>query len=240
MPTTTWRCRASQGHTTKLFLSIPKATSSCSAQAVAKKMDGLSVTQKAKAAEEDSDASPPCHSMATSLSNGGTRRRDGRTYYLDRHTVDCGPQHVMRQWNLYRSGDNVRINYQCCEVPGGVYHYYERKWTPRYGGDAESLNGLVKLGAVDCGNNLLPKWKLVRNEDPFELNTGVQSPNLQACLVFGLNMDLGKMMALVMDGRCTWTDTTSHVQTRDHTCRNGTFCAQVRTMTRTSKWCMAA
>jgi len=68
-----------------------------------KNMDDLSVTQKETAAEEDSDASPACQRKATEYSDPGPKgnhRRRGRTYYLNRHSVDCGRDQVMKQWNL--------------------------------------------------------------------------------------------------------------------------------------------
>jgi len=130
-----------------------------------KHMDGLSITKKEKAAEEDSDASPSCHPKKTDYSDGGFN--GGVTYYLDRHTVDCGRDLVMRQWNLQRSGNNVRINYECCEVPHGVERIHTKKKTPSHSGSEVSLERLVNLGAVDCGTNLLQKWKVVR--DPLKI-----------------------------------------------------------------------
>jgi len=126
-------------------------------------MAGLSVTSKEKAAEEDSDASPLCQSMRTGFNEGGSRRRqNGLTFFMDRHSVDCGATHVMKQWNLQRSGNTFRINYQCCEVPGGVEQIQGGKTTTNQGGDEQSLDGLIKLGAVNCGNNFLQKWQLRR------------------------------------------------------------------------------
>jgi len=116
-----------------------------------------------------------CSSKVTGWNWGGSGR--GITYYLDRHTVDCGANQVMKQWNLERGGVNIRINYQCCDVPGGIDPYYEKKETTSHGGDEENLDGLVKMGAVDCGNNLLQKWKLRRT--PFEIEYWCAKPKIE-------------------------------------------------------------
>jgi len=140
-----------------------------------KNMDGLSVAKKDEVAEEKYDADLWCSSHSTGWNDGGRRRRNnGRTYYLDRHSVECGTTKVMRQWKLQRSGSKVRINYQCCEVPGGVERIHPKKTTSKHGGDERSLDGLVKLGAVDCGNNLLQQWKVVR--EPLEIEYWCAKP----------------------------------------------------------------
>jgi len=131
----------------------------------------FAVTKKDEAAEEDSDASPSCHLRNTDFSNIGISRvpnfPNGRTYYLDRHTVDCGVLHVMKQWNLQRDGNDVSIHYECCEVPGGVERIPEKKKTTiparALPTSEESLAGLVSLNEVDCGNDLLQKWKVKRD-----------------------------------------------------------------------------
>jgi len=150
-----------------------------------KKIVGLSVTKKDEAAEEKSDAGLWCSSHSTGWNDGGRRRRNnGRTYYLDRHSVDCGTTKVMRQWKLQRSGGSVRINYQCCEVLGGVERIHPKKTTSRHGGDEHSLDGLVNLGFVDCGNNLLQQWKVHRG--PFEIAYWCAKPKFAS--VSGLSM----------------------------------------------------
>jgi len=153
-----------------------------------KNMGRLSVSKKNETAEEKYDADLWCSSHSTGWNDGGSRRRNyGRTYYLDRHSVECGTTKVMRQWKLQRSGSKVRINYQCCEVPGGVERIHPKKTTSTHGGDEHSLEGLVKLGAVDCGNNLLQQWKVQRK--PFSIGYWCAKPKFAS--VSGLSMTHG-------------------------------------------------
>lgn len=79
---------------------------------------GLDVMKREEVADSDSGA---CSEENTVFSNAGTDgRENGRTYYLDRHIVDCGSNRVMKQWKMKRQGNDIRIQYECGQIPDGV------------------------------------------------------------------------------------------------------------------------
>jgi len=124
-------------------------------------VDGV---HREEALSEGHNLCAKCKQQSTRWNNAGARRRgNGKTYYLDRHNVNCGTSRVMNQWRLRRRGDNVKIEYECCEVPGGVVKQ-NAKIASTHGGDETSLDGLVRLGAVACGDGAIQRWAVRRRK----------------------------------------------------------------------------
>lgn len=71
----------------------------------------------------------------------------GQTFYLDRHTVDCGPNALISQFRLTREAGRIHYEYTCTKVTRGL-SCYKSLTTPS--DDGKGHLGYLDRQNVDC------------------------------------------------------------------------------------------
>ncbi|XP_065069653.1 uncharacterized protein LOC135694729 [Rhopilema esculentum] len=88
----------------------------------------------------------------------------GKIVFLDRHTLSCGSSKVMVEWQIYRSGTNIRYNYKCRKFQGGFCTVSRKTgtWQEHGNGDIHYIDRQT----IECGTKGYVTYFRLETIDP--------------------------------------------------------------------------
>jgi len=141
---------------------------------------------------EESNKSDKIREKSESKSNskqfqsrtGGNDWGRGSVYYLDRHSVDCGPGKVLQGFHLYRPAWNsIAYEFACKSHPAVLSNTYndQTRWNDTDNNERTSTNYLDRHDVRCRGGYALQQFKLIRNGRNIAYQFRCVQINAQGC-----------------------------------------------------------